>query len=155
MIKRTFGDVKEELRRVAGQTGLVVDDDRLRIAVNLAQERLCTLGEWPYQYARIKFRQRGGVVALPTQYEAIVHSSINRQPVEVQPPWFEFLEHGPGPYQKNEWCNLGNLKQGAGMQPKTGNAPMPSASMAPGTAPLARGPSYASAKFPISYGPTR
>ena len=40
MIKRTFGDVKEELRRVAGQTGLVVDDDRLRIAVNLAQERL-------------------------------------------------------------------------------------------------------------------
>ena len=107
MIKRTFGDVKEELRRVAGQTGLVVDDDRLRIAVNLAQERLCTLGEWPYQYARIKFRQRGGVVALPTQYEAIVHSAINRQPVEVQPPWFEFLEHGPGPYQKNEWCNYG------------------------------------------------
>ena len=107
MIHRTYGDVKEELRRVAGQTGLVVDDSRLKVAVNLAQERLCTLGEWPFQYVRIKFCHRGGVVALPTQYEAIVHSSINRQPVETQPPWFEFLEYGPGPFQKNEWCQYG------------------------------------------------
>lgn len=107
MIKRTYGDVKEELRRVAGQTGLVVDDARLKVAVNLAQERLCTKGEWPYQYARIKFCQRGGVVALPTQYEALVHTAINREPVETQPPWFEFLEYGPGPYIKNEWCQYG------------------------------------------------
>lgn len=107
MIKRTFADVKEELRRVAGQTGLVVDDARLKTALNLAQERLCTLGEWPYQYARLKFCQYGGVVALPTQYEAIVHSAIDRQPVETQPPWFEFLEYGPGPYIKNEWANYG------------------------------------------------
>jgi len=107
MIKRTYGDVKEELRRVAGQTGLVVDDARLKVAVNLAQERLCTMGEWPFQYARLKFRQYGGVVALPTQYEAIVHTAIDRQPVEIQPPWFEFLEYGPGPYIKNEWCQYG------------------------------------------------
>lgn len=107
MIKRTYGDVKEELRRVAGQTGLVVDDPRLRVAVNLAQERLCAMGEWPSQYARVKFRQRGGVVALPTQYEALVHTAINREPVETQPPWFEFMEFGPGPYQKNEWANYG------------------------------------------------
>ena len=46
-------------------------------------------------------------MALPTQYEAIVHTAINRQPVEIQPPWFEFLEYGPGPYQKNEWCQYG------------------------------------------------
>jgi hypothetical protein len=107
MIKRTYGDVKDELRRVAGQTGMTVDDARLKTVVNLAQERLCTLGEWPFQYARVKFRQRAGVVALPTQYEAIVHSAINREPVETQPPWFEFLEYGPGPYQKNEWANYG------------------------------------------------
>lgn len=107
MLKRTYGDVKEELRRVAGQTGLVVDDSRLKAAVNLAQERLCTLGEWPFQYARLKFRQRGGVVALPSQYEALVHTAIDRQPVETQPPWFEFLEYGPGPYLKNEWAQYG------------------------------------------------
>jgi hypothetical protein len=107
MIHRTYGDVKEELRRVAGQTGLTVDDSRLKTAVNLAQERLCTLGEWPFQYARLKFRQRGGVIALPTQYEALVHTAIDRQPVETQPPWFEFLEFGPGPYQKNEWAQYG------------------------------------------------
>jgi hypothetical protein len=107
MIKRTFADVKDELRRVAGQTGLVVDDARLKMALNLTQERLCTLGEWPFQYARVKFCQRGGVVALPTMYEAIVHTAINREPVEIQPPWFEFLEYGPGPYIQNEWCNYG------------------------------------------------
>jgi hypothetical protein len=107
MIKRTYGDVKDELRRVAGQTGLVVDDARLLMAVNLAQERLSTLGEWPFQYARVKFCQRGGVVALPTMYEAIVHAAINRESVETNPPWYEFLEYGPGPYQKNEWCNYG------------------------------------------------
>lgn len=107
MIKRTYGDVKDELRRVAGQTGMTVDDARLKTVVNLAQERLCTLGEWPFQYARVKFRQRAGVVALPAQYEAIVHSAIDREPVETQPPWFEFLEFGPGPYQKNGWANYG------------------------------------------------
>jgi hypothetical protein len=107
MIKRTYGDVKDELRRVAGQTGLVVDDARLLMAVNLAQERLSTLGEWPFQYARVKFCQRGGVVALPTMYEAIVHAAINRESVETNPPWYEFIEYGPGPYQKNEWCNYG------------------------------------------------
>lgn len=107
MIKRTYGDVKDELRRVAGQTGLVVDDSRLKVTVNLAQERLCTMGEWTSQYARVKFRQRAGVVALPTQYEAILHSAIDRAPVETQPPWFEFMEYGPGPYQKNEWANYG------------------------------------------------
>lgn len=107
MIKRTYGDVKDELRRVAGQTGLIVDDARVKLSVNLVQERLCTLGEWPYQYARVKFRQRGGVVALPTAYEAIVHSTIDREPIETQPPWFEFLEFGPGPYVKNEWANYG------------------------------------------------
>ena len=107
MIKRTYGDVKDELRRVAGQTGLVVDDARLLTTVNLAQERLSTLGEWPFQYARVKFCQRGGVVALPTMYEAIVHAAIDRESIETNPPWFEFLEYGPGPYQKNEWCNYG------------------------------------------------
>ncbi|MEN9507058.1 MAG: hypothetical protein RI958_2984 [Actinomycetota bacterium] len=107
MIKRTYGDVKDELRRVAGQTGLIVDDARIKLSVNLVQERLCTQGEWPYQYARVKFRQRGGVVALPTQYEAIVHSAVEREPIETQPPWFEFLEFGPGPYVKGEWANYG------------------------------------------------
>jgi hypothetical protein len=107
MIKRTFGEVKDELRRVAGQTGLQVTDARLAALTTLAQERLCTLGEWPYQYARLRFRQFGGVVALPTEYEAIVHATVADEPVDIQPPWYEFLEYGPGPQDRHAWVNLG------------------------------------------------
>lgn len=107
MLKRTFGEVKTELARVAGQTGMQVTDPRLREIASLAQERLCVEGEWPYQYARIKFRQHGGIVSLPGEYEALVHSTLDREPLALQPAWFEFLEYGPGPTDRKQWANLG------------------------------------------------
>jgi hypothetical protein len=107
MIQRTFGQVKTELARVAGQSGMQATDTRLREMTNLAQERLSVLGEWPYQYARVKFCQTGGIVSLPSEYEALVHTAINSEPVEIQPRWFEFLEFGPGPVKKDGWANLG------------------------------------------------
>lgn len=107
MIKRTFGSVKSELARVAGQSGMPVDDARLREIVFLAQERLCTKGEWPFQYDRLKFKQYDCVVSLPSEYESLVHTSLDRVPVEIQPPWFEFLENGPGPQDRDGWVNLG------------------------------------------------
>jgi len=107
MIKRTFGDVKAEIASVAGQAGLPVDDPRLISLVNLAQERLCTKGEWPFQYARIKFCQFGGIVSLPTEYEAIAHSTLDRATVEVMAPWYEFVEYGPGPQDQKKWVNVG------------------------------------------------
>ena len=107
MIKRKFSDVKVELSRVAGQTGMKATDDRVKELVSLAQERLCVLGEWPYQYARVKFRQFGGIVSLPCEYEALVHTTVNREPLALQPSWFEFLEFGPGPTDQSKWANVG------------------------------------------------
>jgi hypothetical protein len=107
MIKRTFGDIKAEIASVAGSAGLAVDDPRLLSLVNLAQERLCTAGEWPFQYCRIKFCAYGGLVSLPTEYEAIAHSTVDRAPVEVMAPWYEFLESGPGPQDQRRWVNVG------------------------------------------------
>lgn len=107
MIKRTFAEVKTELARVAGPTGMQVTAPRLMELASIAQERLCVLGEWPYQYARLKFRQYGGIVSLPCEYEALVHTTLDREPVEVQPAWFEFLEFGPGPMDRAQWSNLG------------------------------------------------
>lgn len=107
MTKRTFGQVKAELARVAGQTGMQAGDARLRELVSLAQERLCTLGQWPCQYARVKFAQFGGIVSLPTDYEAIVHATLEGEPLEVQPAWFEFLEYGPGPLDVKSWAHAG------------------------------------------------
>lgn len=107
MLKRTFADVKAELARVAGQTGMQVNDARLRELVTLAQERLCVEGQWPYQYARLKFRQHGGIVSLPCEYEALVHTSLDAEPLALQPAWFEFVEFGPGPVAPGRWANLG------------------------------------------------
>lgn len=107
MIKRTFADVKAELARVAGATGMQVNDGRLRELASIAQERLCLAGEWPYQYARVKFRQYGGVVSLPCEYESLVHTAVEREAVAIQPAWFEFLEYGPGPVDPARWTNLG------------------------------------------------
>lgn len=107
MIKRTFADVKTELARIVGQCGMKADDPRLREMVTIAQERLCSDGEWPYQYARLKFRQYGGLVSLPSEYESLVHATVDREPLEIQPSWFEFLEWGPGPTDQTQWSSLG------------------------------------------------
>lgn len=107
MIKRTFGSVKAELSRVAGQAGMQATDPRLKEMVFLAQERLCSMGEWPFQYARLRFRQYGGVVSLPCEYEALVHAAVDDQPVETMPPWFEYLDFGPGPQDRKTWTNAG------------------------------------------------
>lgn len=107
MIKRTFGDVKDEIRRVGGQTGLAPNDPRLPALVDLAQERLCVKGEWPFQYARLKFCQYGGVVSLPAEYETIVHSDICREHVPIFNSWYEFIEGGPGQQDRAAWVNVG------------------------------------------------
>lgn len=106
MIKRTFADVKAELSRVAGVSGMPVNDARLRTIVDIAQERLCGEGEWPFQYARVKFNQYGGILALPAEFEALVHTTIDRSSAEVYPQWFEMLDYGPGPTDKEHWRNV-------------------------------------------------
>jgi hypothetical protein len=103
----TYKDVKDELRRIAGQTGVQVDDPRMLTFLNLAQERLCVLGEWPFQYARLKFCQHGGLVSLPSEYEAIVHSSVDDNPAPIQNSWYEFLGEGPGQQDTAGWVNVG------------------------------------------------
>jgi hypothetical protein len=103
MLKRTYGQVKAELARVAGQTGLPATDVRVRESVSIAQERLCVMGEWPFNYARLKFRVYGGLLALPAEYSAIVHLALDREPAAVMPSWFEFLDFGPGPTDRDSW----------------------------------------------------
>lgn len=106
MLKRTFGQVKKELSRVIGQTGMQATDPRVIEITNLAQERLCTLGEWPFQYDRIKLCQFGGILSLPTDYEGLSHTALDGAPLEIQTRWFEFLESGPGPLKRTDWVNM-------------------------------------------------
>lgn len=103
MIKRTWADVKTELARVAGQAGVRADGDSLRNYANLAQERLITAGEWPFCYARLKFAQYEGLIALPSEFEALIKADVDRSPVKVFDRWYEFLEYGPGQQDKQGW----------------------------------------------------
>lgn len=96
-MRRTYGEIKSQLARVAGQSGLSVGDTRLLEMVNEAQERLCTLGEWDEMYDRIRFCQYEGLVALPVEYSNITAVVIEGRPHELTDPWFEFVSAGPGP----------------------------------------------------------
>lgn len=96
MIRRTYGEVKEELARVAGQTGLRVNDARLLKLVNMVQERLLTLGDWPQHQDRLKFAQYGGLIALPSEYQTLQRASVDRVDQPVFGAWYEFVGEGPG-----------------------------------------------------------
>ena len=96
-MRRTYGEIKSQLARVAGQSGLSANDSRLLDMVNEAQERLCTLGEWPEMYDRIRFCQYEGLVALPSEYSDITAVTIDGRAHSLVDPWFEFVTSGPGP----------------------------------------------------------
>ena len=88
MIARTFGDVKDILRRTAGQSGLRVDDNRLKEIVNLAQETLLSKVVAPVgTYHRLKFCAYDQTVALPARYIRLVKGSVARANSPVMGQW--------------------------------------------------------------------
>lgn len=95
MISRTLGQVKPELARVAGISGMALTDSRLVDRINLAQETLITQGRWPGMLARLKFCAVGGSIVLPSGYDSIIKASIDRSAVRVESQWYEFLSYGP------------------------------------------------------------
>lgn len=97
MRRKNYGDVKSALARVAGQSGLSSSDARLIATVNEAQERLSTMGEWPWMYERIRFCQYESLVTLPASYEALTSVVLSGSPIPMVDPWFEFVEDGGGP----------------------------------------------------------
>lgn len=97
MRRKTYGEVKTTLSRVASQVGLNVNDARLLELVNEAQERLSNEGEWPWMYERIRFCQYESLVALPCEYESMTSVVLDGSPIPMTDPWYEFVEGGPGP----------------------------------------------------------
>jgi hypothetical protein len=107
MISRTVADVRNELRRVAGQAGLRVDDDRILEIINCATEKLLSKVDAPVgSIHRLKFCQYGGLVALPSRYQRIIKSSLDREQTPVFDQWYEFLDFGPGHQDKTPNVNV-------------------------------------------------
>jgi hypothetical protein len=97
MAKRTYGEIKREMSRTAGQAGISIDDEILIDLVNLAQERLISKGQWSFLYAQLTINQFEGTLTLPSEYEALLGIAQNRTPAPIFDQWYEFLELGPGP----------------------------------------------------------
>lgn len=101
MIQRTFGQVKYELARVSGTTGMPMTDDRIRLYLNQATEELMNEGDWPGVVDRYYFKTQNHHIILPYFLDRIMGIAINDRPYSMRSPWFEFVEYGPGPQNDN------------------------------------------------------
>lgn len=101
MIARTYAQVAPELARVSGISGMRVTDARVLDRVNLAQEKLANEGDWVGTTARIRFCVQNECIALPYEFEALMHVALDRQNIPVLGKWFEFLGYGSGHQDKN------------------------------------------------------
>lgn len=94
MIRRTYGEVADEIARIAGVTGMATTDARVMSYVNQAIEELMLAYDWPSVIDRYNFKSYGGTITLPYGYERLMALSINGLPMQLQSPWFEFVGWG-------------------------------------------------------------
>ena len=96
MTKRTLGQVRGELSRLAGMVGLPVTDGRFLSRVNEAIEELMNCGDWPGVMDRWALRMVDGVIILPGHLDRLAGVCAHGAPIELRSGWFEFMQHGPG-----------------------------------------------------------
>lgn len=113
MVSRTWGDVKAELARYAGQTGLPVTDPRLLTSINLIQEELINEGDFPGVVDRWRIVADSGVLVLPGHLDRLMQITIRGIPTDVKSPWFSFVAYGPGiqddeTFRNRDWVAWGH-----------------------------------------------
>jgi len=94
MVRRTFGQVKTELSRVCGATGMSTDDTRIMDYVNVATEELMNEHDFASVVDRLVFKVTSGHIVLPSAYDRIMMMKMNCTPMRMQSPWFEFVGYG-------------------------------------------------------------
>lgn len=117
MITQTYGDVKAELARVCGTTGMPVTDGRLLPRTNQAVQELMNEGQWPGVVDRWHIRAEDGTITLPSYLDMLLEFTADGVPTSIRSPWAEFVEYGPGPARdlfngrERHWfrCGSGNL----------------------------------------------
>lgn len=105
MIRRTFGQIKAELARVAGSSGMSMNDVRVREIFNEATEELMNEGDWPGVVDRYQFRIRNGHIILPYFLDRIMGVAVNNTAYSLRSPWYEFVEYGPGTQNQCNWID--------------------------------------------------
>lgn len=98
MIQKTYGQVKEELSEIAGNTGMPVTEGLLKRYVNNAVQELMNEGDWPGVVDRwhLYYDRYSGEVALPSFLDRLMSVTVEGCPKEIASPWYEFVAYGPG-----------------------------------------------------------
>lgn len=94
MLRRNYGAIKNELKRVAGATGMNTSDERLLAYVNVATEELMNEGDWPTIIDRLRFKITTSRITLPSDYDRMLYCTVSGIPQQMQSPWFEFVGYG-------------------------------------------------------------
>lgn len=95
MQRRIYDDLKPELARIAGVSGMNVSDPRVMSYANLATEELVNEWDWPQLVCRMKFKTSTCRINVPSEFDRILSLNINGVPQPMQSPWFEFVGYGP------------------------------------------------------------
>jgi len=101
-MRLTLGEAKEELKDVAGISGMTIDDLNLPTVINRAVREILQSGDWAETVDRYAFKMHDGFLVLPHFLEKATHLTVNKRPMEFRNQWFEFLQHGPGIVEKED-----------------------------------------------------
>lgn len=138
MISQTYGDVKAELARVCGASGMSVTDGRMLPRTNQAIQELMNEGAFPGVVDRWHIRATDGQITLPSYLDMLLEFTADGAPISIRSPWAEFVEYGPGPARdllgngcECRWfrCGGGNLYD-RGESPTVGTIPISDGSSA-------------------------
>jgi hypothetical protein len=102
---RTFGQLKAQIARVCGASGMAVTDPRVMMYVNLATEELLNEADFPWTVDRVIFKVYDGRIVLPSDFDRMYGLNVDGVPQQMVSPWFEVSVGAGG--SGEEWYGHG------------------------------------------------
>lgn len=96
MSLRTLGQVRSRLARIAAVSGLRAQSAQFVSILNEAIEELMNYSDFPQCTAVARFSVSKGEFTLPSDFERAIGIAVDKSPVEMRDPWFEYMQWGTG-----------------------------------------------------------
>ena len=115
MVKRTYGELKAKLGRVAALNGFRGTDARLIDRVNDAIEDMMESEDFPFVIDRLVFATTGSdnLFVLPNSVDRIVNITIDDTPIFIRSPWYEYIDSAFGPIEDPDARDFIGLERSA------------------------------------------
>lgn len=91
-------------------TGMSLTDPRFIERLNLAQQEIINLGDWPGVVDRwhLLFDEITGELVLPYYLDRLMQVTVDRVAAQIMSPWAEFVQYGVGPQDDTVLAGDGN-----------------------------------------------